>query len=116
MIFYIGFSPRTHKVIAHIFCKKFRHCAPIISARNRCKIYQFTNPHNITIIPIKKRDIKILQSHGWEFIEHNTKIVPQSALNIRALTCVQFTKRFCGIKKISIQTPYALFKYLRKHK
>ena len=113
MIIYIGFSTKTHKILARIICKNFKHCAPVIITKNKCKIYQFTKTNKITIINVKKRDIKILEKYGWQFIRYNTKSVPQNALHIHALTCVQFTKKFCCIKKIAIQTPDALLKYLK---
>ena len=113
MIIYIGFSPKTHKILAHIICKNFKHCAPVIIIKNKCKLYQFTNRKNINIITLKRRDIKILEQYGWQFVKYKIKSVPQNALNIRALTCVQFTKKFCGIKKISIQTPDSFLKFVK---
>ena len=100
--------------MARIFCRHFKHCAPVVTKKNRFEIYQFTNIKNINIIPIKKRDIKVLEQYGWRFIKYSAKSLPQNALNIHALTCVQFTKKFCGIKKVSIQTPDELLKYLTK--
>ena len=114
MIIYIGFSTKTHKTLARIFCRHFKHCAPIIVTKNKYKLYQFTSPKKIAIIQIKQRDIKILMKHGWIFIKYNVKNIPQNALNIHAITCVQFTKKFCDIKKINIQTPDALLKHLIK--
>lgn len=114
MIIYIGFSTKSHKILARIFCRKFRHCAPIVIHKNRCEMYQFTNSKQINIIKIKRRDIKILITYGWVFVKYNIKSVPQNALNISAITCVQFTKKFCDIRQLKIQTPDALFKHLCK--
>lgn len=114
MVIYIGFSTKTHKIFARIFCRTFKHCAPVVVTKDKCEIYQFTNINNINVITVKKRDIKILQNHGWKFIKYKAKFAPQNALNIHAVTCVQFTKKFCRIKKSTIQTPGALLKYLYK--
>lgn len=114
MIIYIGFSTKTHKIFARIICKKFKHCAPVVITKNKCELYQFTNRKNINIIEMKKRDIKILQQHGWIFVKYDIKIAPKHALKIHAATCVQFTKKFCGIKKTTIQTPYDLLKHLQR--
>ena len=114
MIIYIGFSTKTNKILARIFCHHFKHCAPIVITKNKCELYQFTKPSDITIIPIKKRDFKILEQYGWKFVKYNAKNPNVKPLKIHALTCVQFTKRFCDIKKIGIQTPFCLFKYLIK--
>ena len=112
MIIYIGFSTKTYKTLARIVCRRFKHCAPVVVTKNKCKIYQFTKTNKITIINVKKRDIKILEQFGWKFVKYSANSLPQNALNIRAITCVQFTKRFCGIEKITLQTPDALLKYL----
>lgn len=109
MELYIGFSTRTHKIYAKMFCKKFRHCAPVLFYKNKCVIYQFVKQNKIVPITIKHRDIKILQQYGWVFIKYNNKFI---LTNTHALTCVQFTKASCGIKNKAIQRPDALFKYI----
>ena len=114
MIIYIGFSTKTHKIFARIFCRYFKHCAPVVITKNKCEIYQFTRANKINVIPIKKRDIKILTAHGWRFVKHNIKNIPRNAIHIHALSCVQFTKKFCRINKPAIQTPDSLLKYLVK--
>lgn len=114
MNIYIGFSTKTHKTSARLFCKEYKHCAPVIISKNKCEIYQFTNMKDINIIRVKKRDLKVLSSYGWVFIKCCAKKVPSKPLKIRAFTCVQFTKKICGINKVSIQTPDALLKYLIK--
>lgn len=111
---YIGFAKQTNKLMARIICRHFKHCAPIVITKNKCEIYQFTKPTQITIIKIKKRDIKILKKYGWKFIKYQPRIIPQNISKIHTMTCVQFTKKFCGIKKISIQTPDAFLTYLTK--
>ena len=76
-------------------------------------LYQFVKKNNVAKIPLKLRDIKILEHHGWKFIKYNGKIARTHALKSKTiLTCVQFTKRFCGINKKTIQTPDALFQFL----
>lgn len=92
-------------------CRKFKHCAPIVIKKNRCEMYQFTKPNQITIIKIKQRDIKILEQYGWKFIKCNIVKMPDIS-NIHAITCVQFTKQFCGIKRFTIKTPDDLLKYI----
>lgn len=112
MIIYIGFSKKTHKIIARILCKKFKHCAPMVITKNKCEMYQFSSRNKINIIKIKRRDIKILKQYGWKFIRYKLKSIPQNATNIQATTCVMFTKKFCGINEPTIQTPDSLFKYI----
>lgn len=111
---YIGFSKRSHKIFANMFCRHFKHCAPVIIEKNRCILYQFTNCNNIHKIYLSLRDLKILEKYGWEFIKLNQKNKPQNPIFFKSLTCVQFTKKFCGIKNIKIQTPDKLFMFLHK--
>jgi len=110
---YIGFSTVSHKLSARILCKHFRHCAPIIINNDKYILYQFVNKNNIAKIILTSRDLKILEHHGWKFIKYNGKIAHTRALKSKSIiTCVQFTKRFCGINKKTIQTPDALFRFL----
>ena len=114
MIIYIGFSRRTHKLSGRILCRDFKHCAPVVITKHGYNIYQFTKYNQITIIRIKKRDITILEKYGWRFVKYNLQTFPKNAVHIHALTCVMFTKKFCGIKRANIQTPDALLKYVSK--
>lgn len=109
---YVGFSTKSHKIYANILCKHFRHCAPVIITTNKAFIYQFTKLNRVVLIPIKKRDIQILKQYGWVFIKYNFSC--PSLPRFKGFTCVQFTKKICGIKNIFIQTPDSLFNYLHK--
>ena len=110
---YVGFSNYSHKIHAQLFCRNFKHCAPIIINNDSATIYQFVHVNKIVNINIKTNDLKILQKHGWKFVKlskSNTCSMPQCL----CFTCVQFTKHVCGIKDIRIQTPMGLFKYLNQ--
>ena len=109
---YIGFSKKSHKIHANLFCKHYKHCAPIKINGNSAVIYQFVRINKIVKIKIHKKDLSILEQYGWNFIKYTTDI--EHIANPICLTCVQFTKRICGINNIKIQTPLALFKYLNK--
>ena len=112
MVMYIGFSTKTHKLHAKLICRKYKHCAPVIVVGKRAVIYQFVNAKKIVPVNVRKQDLKKLKNFGWVFIQYKSKTHCKDIVHIRALTCVQFTKRFFHIKKILIQTPDALFKYL----
>jgi len=109
---YIGFSNYSNKFYAKIFCKKYKHCAPILVNQNNAIIYQFVHINKIVKIKITKNDLKILKRHGWIFFKYPTQT--QEKHSPLCLTCVQFTKRVCAIKNIKIQTPQALLNYLNK--
>lgn len=109
---YIGFSIQSHKKLARILCKKYRHCAPIIINKNKCVIYQFISYKKIVPIHVRARDLKTLKHFGWIFVQYSGKFAPARGLKSKTITCVQFTKCALNIKNIAIQTPDALLKYL----
>lgn len=109
---YIGFSIKSHKILAKIFCKNFKHCAPVVINGNKCYLYQFVSRNNVTKIILKRRDLHILEQYGWIFIKYSAKNAPQRANKIKAITCVQFTKNFCRIAQKRILTPDDLFSFL----
>ena len=107
---YIGFSNYSNKTISRLFCKQYKHCAPVLVNGDTVLIYQFVRINKISKIRIRKKDLKTLKMHGWKFVRYhkNSKQISHKI----CFTCVQFTKAVCGIKNINIQTPLALFKYL----
>ena len=111
---YIGFSTKTHRFYARVLCRHFRHTAPILVIGDRCIIYQFISPRQISLIAVRTKDLKILKMFGWKFIKYHGKFTPQITLKQKNINCVQFTKHACNIKNIFIQTPDSLFKYLTK--
>ena len=109
---YVGFSNYSNKFYAKIFCKQYKHCAPISVNKNTATIYQFVHMNKIVKINIKKTDFKLLKQHGWIFIKYPAQIKEKHSW--LCLTCVQFTKRACGIRNIKVQTPQMLLNYLSK--
>ena len=109
---YIGFSKRSHKIFAQILCRQYRHCAPVLIMKDKCIVYQFVAHSKISFIALRLKDLNILKNYGWEFIKYDGKFAP--ALKSNSYTCVQFTQQSIGIKKITIQTPNALLKYLKR--
>ena len=109
----IAFAPRTSKLLPRILCRRFKHTAPIIVQKNKLVMYQFVSRTQIAKIPLQMRDIKILGMYGWDFI--TLHIRPQNApKNTHARTCVQMTKHIIGLRAPFIQTPYALYKKIRR--
>ncbi|MBR5354530.1 MAG: hypothetical protein IK122_00195 [Alphaproteobacteria bacterium] len=107
---YIGFSDYSHKILAKVFCNKYKHCAPIIVNKDSIEIYQFVHINKMVKIDIRKKDLQTLEKHGWKLVKVAIDI--KQTQRKHYLTCVQFTKAVCGIKNIRIQTPLALFRYL----
>lgn len=114
----IGFTPKTSKVIPRIFCRRFRHCAIVISNEkleiSNWVMYQFIRKNKIEKIYLSSRDLKILELHGWVFIKVKSYAIPNSSLLIaNSWTCVNFAKRALGIKKSFIITPGQLYRHLK---
>lgn len=109
---YIGFSNYSNKIHAKILCHKYKHCAPVIINGDNVVMYQFVRTNKTAKIIMHKRDLKILEKHGWCFVKYNAD--NPNITKKCYLTCVQFTKSICKIRNIKIQTPLALFRYLNK--
>lgn len=107
----IAFSNKTSKILPRLFCRRFRHCAPIFRLGNKLVMYQFTRANNITKIELQNRDIALLRAHGWRFIYIPTDVPCDFDPN-HAYSCVDLSKQAIGIHNIFIQTPYALYKYI----
>lgn len=108
----IAFSDKTSKILPRFFCKKFLHVAPILINNDKVCMYQFVSKNNIRKVSLKMRDIRVLNMNGWKFI-YLPQMPQYDFHNMRAITCVQFTKNVIGIKNWRIQTPYGLYKYLK---
>lgn len=108
----VGFSCKTNMILARIFCGKFKHCAIIVPSKNNFIIHQFVRRGNVAHIAITMRGISQLARYGWDFIY--LKSPPDMHFNPNAWTCVNYAKHTLGIKKFWIQTPDALFRYLKK--
>lgn len=110
----IAFSKNTSKILPHMLCRHFRHCAPIICNGHDLIMYQFIKHNHIEQIHIKSRDIAILHAHGWEFI-YISPGGPVNKCNLsHVYSCVDLSKRIIGLKSIFIQTPYMLYKHINK--
>ena len=108
----VGFSDKTSKLMPRVICRHFKHCV-IITKQNRSMVlHQFVRRNYVVHIAITERGIAQLKSHGWVFIFlHHA---PQK-FNRHAWTCVNYVKQSVGIKNLWIQTPDALYKYLKKN-
>lgn len=107
----IGFTHKTSKILPRIFCRNFRHCAPIIVMLDgNMQMFQFVRRGQIESIPINMRDINILHKHGWHFVYLPISFTHNKNLG-RARTCVEMTRWVLGIKK-RILTPDGLYKTL----
>ena len=104
----IGFAKKSSKILPHIFCKKFKHCAVIVRDGKEFILYQFLSYRHIEKIYLKPRDIKILQQHGWCFVYVPCDL-PRNFPR-RYVTCVNMAKSAIKMYAPFIQTPDALYR------
>ena len=107
----IAFSKHTSKILPRILCHNFRHTAPILQTGHDLVMYQFVRPRHIEKINLHTRDIKILQSHGWQFV-YVPIDAPHDFVSYESYSCVDLSKHALGIRNIFIQTPDSLYKYI----
>ena len=108
----IAFSKNTSRIIPKIFCKKYRHVAPIIVKKNELVMLQFVRKKNITPIKLKMRDIKILAAHGWDFV-YVPCALPLDFNLCQVHSCVELAKRAITMHDKKIITPFGLYKKIR---
>ena len=108
----IAFSNKTSKTVPNILCHRFKHVAPIVPYDDKLIMYQFVTRKRIEKIVLRMRDIRILRTHGWEFIYIDGIVPPYDFNPYDARTCVDLSKRAIGMRKWRIQTPLRLYKEL----
>ena len=110
----VGFGGRQTLWWMRFLKKGFYHC--IIALGNDDE-WVVIDPllHFTDMIVLKKTDVKKF------FIKNNYRIVEvllnepkKIRLRVMPYTCVETVKRFLGVEKACIFTPYSLFKYLNK--
>lgn len=121
----IGFSQKTSKTLARIFCRHFRHCIVLfpadtvmgMTARGTYILIQI-GTDGVRLIQVGTPEIRKLKSAGWTFLAIPSDThVPQLKHHWARpglLTCVGFAKRALGIKNPFIWTPDQLYRYLNK--
>ena len=112
----VAFSSYTSKILPRIMCRVFRHVAVITrpdDGGDKLVLHQFIRPGHIEHITLHARDIGRLGARGWHFVYlcgHAT----HGRANLKAMTCVAYAKDILGIRNLFIQTPYSLYRYLRR--
>ena len=112
----IAFSTKTSKFLPRLFCKNFRHCAPIIiSGRDADAPYmlQFTAPGRIYKLNMTGDAVKRLQTFGWKMV-YTSGALPMNCNVMRAHSCVDLCKRVLQLRAPLIQTPDALYRRIQE--
>ncbi len=109
----IAFSSKSSKTFANVFCRKYKHVAPIVPHGNHLIMYQFVRPGYVTQIKLNAKDLNILKSHGWRFVYVDGVSLAWDFDAESTYTCVHLAKSAIHIKDMFVQTPLALYKKLK---
>ena len=110
----VGFGGKPTLWFMRFFKKGFYHC---ILALGNEEEWIVIDPllHFTDLIMIKDSDIRhFFKKHGYRFVETKVEEPKHIQLRVMPYTCVETVKRFIGVEKSSILTPYQLFCYLNK--
>jgi hypothetical protein len=110
----IGFTRKTSKILPKIFCRRFRHCAVITETTEQGHVMHQVGKGAPKLIYLQKRDLKILELHGWVFVEIKAADSGPAAHIAGSRTCVGYAKRALGIRAPFIWTPDQLHRYVAK--
>lgn len=110
----LAFSRKTSKKIPQIICRKYKHVAPIVPNGKVLVLYQFIRPGHIEKITLYARDLKILNANGWDFVYIDGISIPHDFNVNNAITCVDLSKRIIKMKNAFVQTPWGLYKKIKK--
>ncbi len=114
--FYVGFSDNTTIPVLRLLKHGFRHCFIIFGDESNTFVLDpISNRIDLSFLPIGvKSMVRIFESKNIKIVyvpeRFNTKKISTSGI----FTCVEVVKRVLGISKISIITPFRLYKFLIK--
>ena len=110
----VGFGGKPTLWWMHFLKKGFYHCIVALGRQNEWLII---DPllHFTDVIMIHDTDIySFFKKHGYRFVEVPLSEPKKIRLRVMPYTCVETAKRFIGVEKSRILTPYSLFCYLNK--
>lgn len=86
----VGFSRNTSKLFPKIFCRKFKHCAPVFKVCDDMYIIlQFVRRGYVAQISVNEHGINLLRAQGWEFINLDNDACNSTANIYMMIICAQ---------------------------
>ncbi len=114
---YVVFEKDTNIKWLCFLKKGFRHCFIVIRQNNGwLEINPLSNRLLIVFHPDKntqKAPFFASDSNKFLFIEAKVLDIPPRCAPLFFFTCVEFTKRFLGIRDFFVFTPYQLYKKIK---
>jgi len=109
---YVAFGGTRTRWWMRFLKRGFYHCA-LVLGNGRDWILIDPLVHFTDLIVLKNTSIlQILKAKGYRLVRTTPTIPPVISIRFRPLTCVEIVKRFLGINRSEIWTPYQLFKFL----
>ncbi len=113
---YVAFGGNKTKWWMTFLKKGFYHCA-LIMGNGYDWILIDPLIHMTDMIILKNKHLPaILSQKGYQLVRTTPVIPPLTKTQFRPYTCVETVKRFLGINKSKIWTPYQLFCFLNLKK
>ena len=109
---YVAFGGRYTRWWMRFLKKGFYHCFLVLGDGRE---WVLIDPlvHMTDMIVLKNTSIaKVIRAKGYHLIRTTPVVPPLTHTQFRPLTCVEIVKRFLGINRPFIWTPYQLFRYL----
>jgi len=98
----------------HFLKPGFYHCLVALKSQNE---WLLIDPllHYIDIVYVFQGDIHLFfRQHGYTMVDVSIQEPSAKHMHIWPVTCVETVKRIIGVHKLSVFTPFKLFRYLAK--
>ena len=119
---YVVFEDNTTLWWLKFLKKGFRHCYIIICLSKSKDIWLELNPMSNQVYIFEHESMlrldylnHIKKHKKSKILEVDFKQAPLKCAQLGIFTCVEFVKRIMGIHRVSIITPYQLYKFLIKN-
>ncbi|MCR5506993.1 MAG: hypothetical protein K6F04_04055 [bacterium] len=113
--FYVGFSDETTIPILKLLKRGFRHCFIFFGDEyNTFVLDPISNRIDLSFLPIGVEKIAEKLKQSGIIIVFVNRFENKKISTSGVFTCVEVVKRVLGISKLSIITPFRLYKFLKK--
>ncbi len=114
--FYVGFSGETTVRILRLLKPGFRHCFLFFGDENYTFVVDpILNRIDLSFLPLGiENTLQFFKANGIKIIYVPKRFEMSKGFSLGIFTCVEVVKRILGISKISIVTPFRLYKFLKK--
>lgn len=113
---YVAFGGSPTHWWTYFLKKGFYHCLVVLgNGRKWCVIDPVL--HFTDFIIVRTHDIEpFFTERGYQMVRTTPQMPTVGRFRLRPCTCVETVKRFLGIEKANLWTPYQLFRFLNQKK